>query len=94
MADRQFTVDGQVFLVRGMHYGPWRPGTGPNKHHPFPKLDDIANDFELIRRANANTVLIYDAPPEVLDLAERAGLKVVYVFALDWWAVGGPSSRK
>ena len=42
-----------------------------------PRLDEIANDFELIRRANANTVLIYDAPPEVLDLAERAGLKVV-----------------
>jgi hypothetical protein len=27
-------VDGKPFLVKGMHYGPWRPGTGPNKTIP------------------------------------------------------------
>lgn len=86
----RFTVNGAAFLVRGIHYGPWRPGTGPNKHYPFPKLEDVAADFEVIRRTGANTVLIYDAPGEVLDLAEQYHLKVVYVFALDWYAVGGP----
>jgi hypothetical protein len=87
--NRQFVVEGRPFLVRGIHYGPWRPGTGPNKHYPYPKLADIDQDFELIRRTGANTVLIYDPPGEVLDLADRYGLKVVYVFALDWYSVGG-----
>ena len=93
-AHRQFTVGGRPFVVRGIHYGPWRPGTGPNKHYPFPKLEHVANDFEMIRGTHANTVLIYDAPPEVLDLAEQHSLKVVYVFALDWWSIGGPNQSQ
>jgi len=90
LRNRQFVVGGQPFLVKGIHYGPWRAGTGPNKGYPYPPLEGIAADFETIRGTHANTVLIYDAPPEVLDLAERDGLKVVYCFALDWYAVGGP----
>jgi hypothetical protein len=85
----QFVVDGRAFLVRGIHYGPWRPGTGPNKNYPYPKLQDIATDFALIRQTGANTVLIYDPPAEVLDLAQQYNLKVVYVFALNWYAIGG-----
>jgi len=85
----RFIVDGNAFLVRGVHYGPWRPGTGPNKHYAYPNLQDIAADFELIRQTRANTVLIYDPPDEVLDLAQQHNLKVVYVFALDWYSIGG-----
>ena len=88
-ANRQFIVDGRTFQVQGIHYGPWRPGTGPNKKYPYPSAQDIAPDFEIIRRTGANTVLIYDAPGEVLDLADTYGLKVVYAFALDWYSVGG-----
>jgi endo-1,4-beta-mannosidase len=43
----------------------------------------------MIRATGANTVLIYDPPGEVLDLADRYGVKVVYVFALDWYSIGG-----
>lgn len=86
---RQLFVDERPFFVRGIHYGPWRPGTGPNKEYPYPSLHDIEGDFDIIRQTHANTLLIYDAPPEVLDLAERYGFKVIYVFALDWYAVGG-----
>ena len=93
MEDGRFVVDGRAFLVRGIHYGPWRPGTGPNKQFPYPRIGDIAADFELIRRTGANTVLIYDPPGEVLDLAHQYGLKVVYVFALDWYSVGGPDQQ-
>jgi hypothetical protein len=89
--NRHFIVDGRPFLIRGIHYGPWRPGTGPNKNYPYPSLQEIAQDFEIIRQTGANTILIYDAPGEVLDLAGRSGLKVVYVFALDWYAIGGPT---
>jgi hypothetical protein len=76
-------------VVQGIHYGPWRPGTGPNKGYAFPDRAHIEADFALIRQTGANTVLIYDAPPEVLDVAAAHGLKVVYVFALDWHSVGG-----
>lgn len=90
LEDGKFVVDGRPFLVRGIHYGPWRQGTGPNKQYPYPSIRDIAADFDLIRQTGANTVLIYDPPAEVLDLAHQYGLKVVYVFALDWYSVGGP----
>lgn len=85
----QFLIDGRPFFVRGIHYGPWRPGTGPNKRYPYPDLKGIADDFAIIRQTHANTVLVYDAPPGVLDLADTYGLKVVYCFALDWYALGG-----
>jgi len=87
-------VNGERFIVQGVHYGPWRPGTGPNKQHAYPSLEGIASDFELIRHANANTLLIYDAPSAVVDLAHKHGLKVIYVFALDWWSVGGPAQAE
>ncbi len=90
LANGHFVVEGRPFLIRGVHYGPWRPGTGPNKQYPYPSLQDIASDFALIRRANANTVLIVDPPSEVLDVAQQYGLKVVYAFTLNRWAVGGP----
>jgi Glycosyl hydrolases family 2, TIM barrel domain len=83
-------VNESPFLIKGIHYGPWRPGTGPGKDYPYPPLEQIAQDFEIIRRTNANTLLIYDPPAEVLDLAERYELKVIYMFALDWDALGGP----
>lgn len=84
----RFVVDGRPFLIRGIHYGPWRPGTGPNKQYPYPDLKGIAQDFDIIRKTHANTVLIYDPPPRVLDLAEQYGLKVIYCFALDWYSIG------
>jgi hypothetical protein len=93
LENARFLLDGRVFLVRGIHYGPWRPRTGPNKHYPYPSVQDIGADFEIIRETGANTVLIYDAPPEVLDLAQQKHLKVVYVFALDWYSVGGPDQQ-
>jgi len=49
----------------------------------------IAGDFEIIRATGFNTVLIYEPPGEVLELAERYGLKVAVTCSLNWWAVGG-----
>jgi glycosyl hydrolase family 2 len=89
LLNRQFVVDGAPYLIRGIHYGPWRPGTGPNKSYPYPPLKGIGEDFATIQRSNANTVLIYDPPAAVLDLAEQHHLKVIYCFALDWYAIGG-----
>jgi hypothetical protein len=94
LADRKFVVDGAPFLVRGIHYGPWRPGRGPNKSYEYPDLAGIEDDFKTIRQAQANTVLIYDAPLEVLDLAAKHDLKVIYCFALWWPLVGGDTQAE
>jgi cellulose synthase/poly-beta-1,6-N-acetylglucosamine synthase-like glycosyltransferase len=81
-------VDGKPFLVKGMHYGPWRPGTGPNKNYPYPAPELIDSDLELIRQLNVNTILMVDPPGYALDLAQKHGLKLLYAFNIDWWALG------
>lgn len=78
-------VDGKPFTVKGMHYGPWRPGTGPSKGYPYPGPEMIEQDLRLIRSLNVNTILVTDPPEYVLDLADRYGLKVLYSFYLNWW---------
>lgn len=91
---RELLVDGRPFRVKGIHYGPWRPGTGPNKGYPYPSRDAVDKDLALIEDLHANTILVFDPPDEVLDLAERHHLKVLYNFSLDWWSVGGPGHER
>ena len=81
-------LDGRPFLVQGVHYSPWRPGTGPGKDYPYPGPEAIEEDLRQIRRLNANTILVYDAPEYVFDLAHRHGLKVIHTFHIDWWTFG------
>jgi hypothetical protein len=69
-----------------MHYGPWRPGTGPNKGYSYPSPEQIDSDLRLIRELNANTILVFDPPEYVLDLAQKHRLKVLYTFFIDWWS--------
>lgn len=83
-------ADGKPFVVRGMYYGPWRPGTGPNKNYPYPAPELIDSDLKLIQELNVNTILVVDPPGYVLDLAQSHGLKVLYAFYINWWAVGTP----
>ncbi len=93
LAHGQFLVDGRPFPIRGIHYGPWRPGTGPNKQYPYPSRSDIAADFAMIQRAHANAVMIVDPPADVLDVAAQYNLKVVYTFTINWWTIGGPEQQ-
>jgi cellulose synthase/poly-beta-1,6-N-acetylglucosamine synthase-like glycosyltransferase len=83
-------VNGAPFLVKGMHYGPWRPGTGPGKGYPYPPAAEVDSDLSLIAGLHANTVLVFDPPEYVLDLADHHGLKVLYAFHIQWWTFGSP----
>lgn len=87
---KELYVEGKPFLVKGIHYGPWRPGTGPNKNYPYPGPELIDSDLKLIQELNVNTILVVDPPGYVLDLAEKHDLKVLYAFTIDWWALGTP----
>jgi hypothetical protein len=87
---KELYLDGHPFTVKGMHYGPWRPGTGPGKGYPYPGPQDIDSDLKLIRSLNVNTILVYDPPTYVLDVAEKHGLMVLYTFDINWLALGTP----
>jgi hypothetical protein len=84
---KSLLIDGQPFQVRGMHYGPWRPGTGPGKEYPYPSRQEIDSDLKLIKTLNVNTILVVDAPAYVLDAAQESGLKVLYSFTINWWTL-------
>jgi hypothetical protein len=81
---KDFVVDGQPFSVKGVHYGPWRPGTGPGRHYPYPDRASVEADLEQIVSLNANTILVFDAPGWVLDVAHAHGLRVLYTIRLNW----------
>lgn len=85
---KQIHVSGLPFLVKGVHYGPWRPGTGPGKSYPYPDAAAIEQDLRLIREVHANTILVYEPPAYVLDVAHKLGLKVIYAFYVPWWSLG------
>jgi cellulose synthase/poly-beta-1,6-N-acetylglucosamine synthase-like glycosyltransferase len=80
-------VDGRRFQVRGIHYSPWPPGTGPAKGLPWPGDDVVEKDFDLLRGLHINTLLVHDAPRPVLDRASREGWMVIYTFTLNWQSI-------
>jgi hypothetical protein len=81
-------VDGSKFIVQGVNYSPWRPGTGPNKDYPYPSPALISEDLKIIQKLHANTILVYDPPQYVLDLSAEDNLLVIYTLSINWWALG------
>jgi glycosyltransferase involved in cell wall biosynthesis len=79
-------IDGEAPVIKGVHYSPWRPGTGPGRSE-YPADELVAEDLDLIAGLNANTILVYDPPARVLDLAWARRLRVIYVFHVPWWRV-------
>lgn len=84
-AEGALLVNGEPLLIKGIHYSPWRPGTGPGRGFDYPDNKKLAGDLDLIADANANTILVYDPPGRLLDLAHDRGLHVIYVFNIEWW---------
>jgi cellulose synthase/poly-beta-1,6-N-acetylglucosamine synthase-like glycosyltransferase len=73
-------LDGNKFIIRGIQYSPWRSGTGPNKNYPYPAPNLITQDLTLISKMHVNTILVYDAPAFVLDLAKkRSSLCLLFI---------------
>jgi cellulose synthase/poly-beta-1,6-N-acetylglucosamine synthase-like glycosyltransferase len=84
----RFLVDGEPFLVKGVHYSPWLPGTGPGKSHAWPGEEVVERDLAMIRDLGANTILVHDAPASVLAQARRHGLMVIYAYFINWQSIG------
>ncbi len=87
---KELLVDGSPFTVRGIHYSPWRPGTGPGRS-PYPGPDLVEEDLQWVDRLHANTLLAFDPPGHVLDAAARHRLRVLHVFWIEWPRFGTPA---
>jgi len=81
-------VDGADFLVKGIHYSPWPPGTGPGKERGWPGEPAVSRDLEMIRDLGANTILVHDAPQSIFPLARRFGLMVIHSYHVNWQSIG------
>ena len=77
-------VDGRAFEVRGVHYSPWLPGSGPDGRTPYPDREVVDRDLDSIRRLGANTVLLHSAPGWVIERARARGLHTLYLFPIAW----------
>ncbi len=72
-------VDGERFYVRGVTYGTF----SETELGLFPRLERVEEDFAAMSAVGINTVRTYTVPePEILDLAEQMGLKLLMGV---WW---------
>jgi hypothetical protein len=83
----RIVVGGRPFLVKGVHYSPWLPGTGPMKDHPWPE-ETVDRDLGLIAALGANTILVHDAPVSIFAAARARGLQVIYTYFINWQSIG------
>jgi GT2 family glycosyltransferase len=70
-----FRVGEKKFSIRGLTYGPFSPGEGADgvKHGAV-----LAADLASIVAAGANTIRLYESPPEgFLDVCAEHGLRVI-----------------
>lgn len=88
----QIYKNGSLFKIKGINYGPWKPGKGPNKNYEYPSATEIDADLKLIKEANANTILVYDPPAYVLQMAEKNRLQVFCTLSINWYGFNDDSS--
>jgi GT2 family glycosyltransferase len=63
------------FFMRGVSYGPFQPDAMGS---PFPSVEQINQDFALMRQAGINTIRTYNVPPQrLLDLALQWNIHVL-----------------
>src|SRR6266516_2868638 len=79
----QLSFKGQPFHVRGSTYGTFRPR---QDGEPFPDRRRVEADFHAMRAAGLNLVRTYTAPPpDVLEIAQEAGLLLLVGVHYDDW---------
>ncbi len=82
--DQRLMVDFAPFQVRGMHYSPWLPGTGPDGRSSYPSAERVRSDLHAIRSLGANSILVHSAPAWVIRVAWKEGLHSIYAFHISW----------
>jgi O-antigen biosynthesis protein len=92
-AGKQFRAGTELFTVRAVTYGTFRPRTDDER---FPDRNVVKQDFDAIAAAGFNTVRTYTLPPDdVVELAADWGLRLLAgVFSEDWRYLVGASARQ
>lgn len=86
----QLLVAGAPYVVKGVHYGPWRPGTGPGRSD-YPAQDLLAEDLHLLAGMHVNTIFTFDPPRRLLDVAWQHRIRVLCGFWLEWPQFASPA---
>ena len=73
--ERNIYIDGQLYYIKGVCYS---LSYGSKHNYATIPFSVWENDFRMIKEAGMNTIRTYaPLPPEILDLADRYGLKVI-----------------
>lgn len=91
---KQFALDGERFLFRGVTYGTFAPRADDDAR--FPERDQVKRDLSAMADAGFTVVRTYTAPPDdLLELAGEFELKVMAgVFWPDWRYLVGSSKAE
>jgi glycosyltransferase involved in cell wall biosynthesis len=75
-------VDGDVFYIRGVTYGTFRPRSNGDE---YPEPEVVEKDFSMMAAHGFNAIRTYTPPPRwVLDTAAKNGLYVMVGVPLDY----------
>jgi O-antigen biosynthesis protein len=86
-----FIVGGRHFDIRGVTYGTFLPRADGQ---PFLPASDVQRDFASIRERGLNAVRTYHVPPpDVLEAAEAAGLRLLVGLEYRDWRLLEPGRR-
>jgi prepilin-type N-terminal cleavage/methylation domain-containing protein len=81
---------GNRFIVRGIEYSPWGPGTGPGKG-TWPEKKQILKDLKMVQQLGCNVVSVVDPPESFFDAVEETDLLIIYtlgIFQTQWERFG------
>jgi glycosyltransferase involved in cell wall biosynthesis len=88
---RHLAVEGRPWRVKGVTYGSFRPRLDGL---PFPERWQVKADFDAISRAGLNCVRTYDVPPpDVRDIAEESGLRLLVGLQYHDWRMEAHTGR-
>jgi glycosyltransferase involved in cell wall biosynthesis len=85
-------LEDQTVQVRGVTYGSFRPR---DDGQSFPESARVEADFQAMARLGLNTVRTYTLPPpDVLDLADEAGLRLIVGLHYPDWRDAPSAGRR
>jgi glycosyltransferase involved in cell wall biosynthesis len=89
---KHLVAGGRPWRVRGVTYGTFLARLDGE---PFPDRWQVKADFEAIAGAGLNTVRTYTVPPpEILDIAEECGLRLLVGLQYDDWRMEAHTGRR
>ncbi|GEM_PF-272352 len=81
ISGKRLLRDGQNFVVKGIEYSPWGPGTGPGQGE-WPDNSQIEEDMRLIEELGCNVISVVDPPARFFEVVKDTDLLIIYTFGI------------